>query len=411
MKLLIINDQGISGGGTENRIRIFVDMLLSHDTPSEIHILQKGITPIPKEYIGNTHLFFHFLKEGESAYWKTRRIISKYSITLAQVHNLLLMEPYVVLAAKHAGIPVVWWAHDYWLLCAKRSFIDPFHAMHKKMCYTSEKGHTCECMSFKTKVKYHIWQWAMNHASLAIAPGKILQQIHESEGILQGKWRVVTPWIDSIYISKKNSPSKQKNLQNNQKKEQKEQMLLYVGSLIEFKGAWVAAKALKHIVQKFPNVKLVFVGSEQEPESRYRKGIEEICTNDGTLNHVVFLGKKEKKELFALHQNAALYLCPTVCMESFGLNWAEAMASGCLVIASAIGSIPEYIKDNETGILFPPRDDRTLAKNIIALLSDNKKRTSISLNGKAFAQKHFTSQRATTEILALYNTLLSKQNE
>ena len=402
--LLIINDYGMQGGGTETRIRIFVEELLGRGTYNSIHILQRfDLNPDVNKALQKQHqnLFVHALKKNESGYNKAKEIIKRESITFVQVHNLLRITPRVVLAAKKMNIPVVWWAHDYWLLCANRSFINPFHARTEEFC--NKKG-IHKCMGWKTKVKYLFWKWCMNKADAAIAPSITLQKIHEKNNVLVGKWATITPWIDPVFfMTSKKEKKKQKKLPKEiNEKKGSGPCLLFVSSLVEFKGAWVAVHALKSIVQKFPQTKLVLVGAEQEKESRYRKDIEAIAMKDQTEKNIILLGTRTKEEIALLHKKADVYLCPTVCMESFGLNWAEAMVSGTPVVASNIGGIPDYIKNNDNGVLFPPRDHQMLAKAIMALLSNKKEAKALGRRGQQYAKTHFTSKRATDEIFALY---------
>jgi glycosyltransferase involved in cell wall biosynthesis len=299
---------------------------------------------------------------------------------------------------------VVWWAHDYWLLCAKRSFIDPYNASKEELCDKAAKKDCSRCMGLKTRMKYVLWKRIMNYTvDHAIAPAKILQEIHEYNNILQGKWSVIVPWIDSEYLNNSSLEKKKKK-----KDEEKNPIILFVGSLIEFKGAWVAAKAMKKICAAYPDAKLLFIGGEQEKEGKYRRQIDEICQQDGTSNAVVFLGKKTKEEIHELQRTAVVYICPTVCMESFGLNWAEAMAAGIPVVASAIGSIPEYVKDCERGLLFPARDHEALAQCVIKLFRDSRLAKHLAENGQQYVQKQFRVERATDEILGIYNRLLDK---
>jgi glycosyltransferase involved in cell wall biosynthesis len=409
MRILIVNDHGIIGGGTETRIRIFIELLL-REPSAEVHVLQPGQPPETDPLFSHERLIFHYYDRG--AYKDARRIIATHKIDIMQVHNLLLVQPYVLLAAKQAQIPIVWWAHDYWLLCTKRSFIDPYLASKDILCERA-KGVDCRrCMSLKTRLKHTVWKRLINFATCAIAPAKILQDIHEAAHVLKGKWHVVTPWIDPAFML---SEIKNKELTNLKKENERKKIkrnqsvknkLLFVGSLIEFKGGWVAAKAMKKIVEHFPNTELLFVGSEQGPESQYRQEIDRISSEDGTTKYITFLGGKNKKEIAALHAQSDLYLCPTVCMESFGLNWAEAMASGSCVVASAVGSLPEYITDGENGVLFPTKDHDALAACVIRLLSNNAERKKIARTGQRFAQTHFTGERAVKEIKEIYQGVL-----
>lgn len=392
MNLLIINDQGLYGGGTEQRIELFIQEALKRKFFKEIHIVQKYSPPQQKDL---DSVFFHTIPKNEIGYYFVQKIIQKHHINIVQAHNLLATHPFLILAVTSARIPLFWWAHDYWLLCAKRSFIDPFHAKIEKLCMKASGGSCHKCMNIKTRLKYLVWQKIMNLADMAIAPSSILQEIHEKNNILKKRWIIVTPWVDPYYFE-----------YHNPKKKKKEKILLFVGSLIEFKGAWVAAQALKKIVHQFPETKLIFVGSEQDPYSRYRQEIKQICTKDKTIQHITFLGKKTKEELATLYAQADIYLCPTVCMESFGLNWAQAMACGCPVIASMIGSIPEYIEPYETGLLFTPRNHEDLAQQILTLFSNPILTKKIAIQGKIYALEHFSVKKSTDTLLRLYQEKL-----
>jgi glycosyltransferase involved in cell wall biosynthesis len=95
-------------------------------------------------------------------------------------------------------------------------------------------------------------------------------------------------------------------------------------------------------------------------------------------------------------------------MESFGLNWAEAMAAGIPIVASNVGSIPEYIKDNERGLLFPAGNHEALAHTVIRIFENERLAKHIAENGQQYALKNFGVDHATEKILGIYTQLLFK---
>lgn len=61
--------------------------------------------------------------------------------------------------------------------------------------------------------------------------------------------------------------------------------------------------------------------------------------------------------------------------------WAEAMAVGLPVIASAVAGPLEYIIDGENGLLFPPGDAKALASCIAWLAGDQALRVRLIEGG------------------------------
>ena len=58
--------------------------------------------------------------------------------------------------------------------------------------------------------------------------------------------------------------------------------------------------------------------------------------------------------------------------EGFGLTAIEAMASGCVVVASNTGGLPEVVSDGKVGLLHEPGSQDSLAERTIRLLNDRE---------------------------------------
>ena len=309
-----------------------------------------------------------------------------------QTHNLLALSPLPILAAKILRKPVVFFAHDYWPVCGRRSFIPAETASQKTLCNETHLKKCIKCVGLKTVIKLKVFRKIVNLCNIGLTSSNFLANIYENEGVLKNKWRKLMPWIDLNKFIENKKPST------------KENTILFVGSLIEFKGAWVATKALKHILKEIPDAKLVLIGDGQEEQSIYRNNIENIINNDLISNNVLFLGRKNRDEIHEWHQKAKVFLFPTVCMESFGLAWAEAMASGCPVIASAIGSIPELISDK--GILAQPRNEIDLANAVIKIIKDTTFAQKLSEDGRKYAFENFDVKKSTDTLLKIYHEIL-----
>ncbi len=78
--------------------------------------------------------------------------------------------------------------------------------------------------------------------------------------------------------------------------------------------------------------------------------------------HVTYLGKIGMEEKVPLLRDARALLAPITWDEPFGLILAEAMLSGCPVVAFGRGSVPELVEEGVTGFL--PRDAAELVEII-----------------------------------------------
>jgi glycosyltransferase involved in cell wall biosynthesis len=90
--------------------------------------------------------------------------------------------------------------------------------------------------------------------------------------------------------------------------------------------------------------------------------------------------------------------------EGFGLTVAEAMASGCAVIAVGTSSIPEVVGD--AGVLVARSDADLLAAALVRLADDDRARTALAAKARARAAR-FTWEETARRTRALYEEVLA----
>jgi glycosyltransferase involved in cell wall biosynthesis len=121
------------------------------------------------------------------------------------------------------------------------------------------------------------------------------------------------------------------------------------------------------------------------------------------LDHplIEFLGEVNEQQKRVLLSNALALLFPIDWPEPFGLVMIEALASGTPVIARPCGSVPEVLRDGETGLLCKNEDEMVEAVHHAAVLDRAACRREF--------ERRFTVQIMVQNYLKLYEATLNGQ--
>ncbi|MDP9201672.1 MAG: glycosyltransferase family 4 protein [Gemmatimonadota bacterium] len=168
---------------------------------------------------------------------------------------------------------------------------------------------------------------------------------------------------------------------------------LAVASLIPEKGIHVLIDAFARIEVSEARLNIVGEGPE-------RGRLEELARSRGLESRISFLGLRD--DVDALLLRAHVFVHPCIWEEAFGYTLAEALATGCPVVASRIGSTPELVTDGETGLLVPPRDVSALAVAVGSVLRDSLFRERLGAKARRSATEQFSLEGSTNSHLDCY---------
>ena len=159
--------------------------------------------------------------------------------------------------------------------------------------------------------------------------------------------------------------------------------LLLVGRYGERKGCPELIAALARVRADGVDATLRLVGREEyEGEERaLRRGVEE----HGLEGSVEFAGVKNGSELVECYADAQVFCLPSR-REGVPLVLLEAMAFGLPVIATPVGGIGDYVRQEETGLLVSPRDVDSIADAIATLARDPGMRVRLGEAGRELVQ-------------------------
>jgi glycosyltransferase involved in cell wall biosynthesis len=285
------------------------------------------------------------------------------------------------LARTFPRTPVLVTAHDYSLVCARKSLVHrsgtscPGPSWQRcGPCAVSQYGlargnvlAAASLSSLRLLKKVATFTAVSDYVANRLSPiigqvaGKQVQTLHSfvPDGLYESGWQAERPEF---------LPAE-------------DGYLLYVGQLSRFKGVDVLIDAYRRLPSPPP---LVMLGTPH-PTSPAPESVPAGVTMRTSVAH---------RSVIAAMVRAACVVVPSVGPDSLPMTVSEAQNCGVPVIASAVGGIPEQVLDGRTGWLVPPADERALADRLAELLASGHRARAMGqagrLNGRRFTATHGT---------------------
>jgi glycosyltransferase involved in cell wall biosynthesis len=181
-------------------------------------------------------------------------------------------------------------------------------------------------------------------------------------------------------------------------------LVLMLGNIKEWKGQESVVRAMAAVRNAIPDALCLFVGDTAASDQYYRDRLNKLVKELKLGEHVLFTGYQSHVGDFINASDVVVHA--SVNPEPFGRVLIEAMALRKPVVGANAGAVPEIIRDEETGILFPPNDAEQLGAAIIRLLSHPHEARSMGDAGRARLESTFHIDNNTRETMALYQRLL-----
>ena len=181
----------------------------------------------------------------------------------------------------------------------------------------------------------------------------------------------------------------------------KEKFLINNGRYLLCVGAREPRKNLNRLIAAFveiaganPDLSLVIVG-------KYGWGDDINQNTKNQIPKIKLLGFVEKEDLAALYSGAEGFIYPSL-YEGFGLPILEAMACGCPVITSNLGSMKEIA--GESALLIEPENVESIVGAISKICRNKKVSEELKIKGFKRAGE-FNWQKTASQTLEVYRAL------
>jgi glycosyltransferase involved in cell wall biosynthesis len=154
--------------------------------------------------------------------------------------------------------------------------------------------------------------------------------------------------------------------------------------------------AVAELKPEFPSIHLMLGGSGSLGVF-LRKEAEKA----GLQKDVTFLGDVPEDALPAAYQAADVFALPTRALEGFGLVTVEALASGCPVVATPVGGIPEILKPFEPSLLAAGTDAPSIAEGLRRYLKRFLGDTAFRRKCRDYARAHYSWEKVAQDVQIL----------
>lgn len=320
---------------------------------------------------------------------RMRGLLDAVRPRIAHVHNIYHhLSPSVLPLLKDRGIPIVMTLHDLKLAC-------PAYTM---MC----GGKPCErcrggklynvavnrCIKGSLALSSLVMVEAYVHRALGLYANNVERFVVPSRFLLEKL--VQWGWARERFVHIPNFV----DIDRFRPGTQAGRRFVYCGRLDELKGIETLVRAAALARQP-----VTLIGS-----GPLEKRLRALTAELGADIH--FPGYLTKDALVAAIQDARAIVVPSECHENAPLALLEAYAAGRPVIGSRIAGIPELVREDETGMLYPAGDVAALADTLArAAALPDARISAMGAAGRAWVEQDFNAAIYLERQLGLYDSL------
>lgn len=283
----------------------------------------------------------------------------------------------------------------------KEHYIGCLTKFRTKNLYHIFRVHTyinCSFISNLKKKLYHLLSFLLSSKVDLYLPINEVNKIElmKNSRINEKKIEVVHNGVKALEIIEKNDSFNKTNI-------------AMIANLNYGKGHDIAIRALQLLVKEDKSYHMSFIGYEKtkSPDgTSITEKVKELSKELQVDNNISLLGYIERDNIGEIINNIDIIILPSY-SEGTPNCLLEAMSVKKIVIASAVGGIPEFIKDGENGFLHENKNYEELAKKIMDLRNLSKEKLdTIRENGYKTWKDEYTVERLCDYLDSLYKKIV-----
>ncbi|MDQ3014282.1 MAG: glycosyltransferase family 4 protein [bacterium] len=256
-----------------------------------------------------------------------------------------------------------------------------FKMMHSKIPFilNLQEGDPIPYIKRQVWFVYPLFQQIFRRANVIHALSHYLADFARDMGA-KGIVEVIPNGVNPELFSKQYSPEEIKIIRTELGLFPEDKVLITTSRLVKKNGVGDVIATLPLLPEQ---VKFVIIG--------IGKLEEELKAQVKALNlerRVVFAGLKPNNNLPGYLAASDIFIRPSL-SEGQGISFIEAMAAGIPIIATPVGGIPDFLKDNETGLFCEVQNPKSIAEKVTMLLENPELRATLTKNAKALVAEKY----------------------
>ena len=336
-----------------------------------------------------TRMFYSF--EAKRKFKQLLKDTKPDLVYIMQMHNKI--SPSIVYAAKELKIPIIHRISDFQYMCPNALFYND----KKCVCEDCLKGKRWSCVKYRCVLNSPVYsaikmaaKWLHDIMGVTkcidafVVPSSFtLQKLHQY-GIPMDKLYHIPTFF---------------NLKETDPTVEYKSFVLFVGRIEKQKGLMTLVKALENTPYD-----LKIIGFSNDG---YETTLKEYLKDK--QHHIEFLGHKNFDEIVPYLKTCLCTVVPSEWYDNFPNVILESFAYKKAVIATDIGSLPELIKNGETGLTFKYADIGDLKKKIKSMFDSPNKAASMGVNGYKTLVKEYSPQVHYVQLMNLFKNVINSK--
>lgn len=312
---------------------------------------------------------------------------------VAHLHNIYHhLSPSVLTPLRKRGIGTVMTIHDYKLFCPAL-----WHFNEQRVCERCRPYHYSACIAGRcvkdsraasmlcaTEMLMHdLFGAYLGRIDRFIAPSEFVASKLYGRGIGRDQVSVIPHAVDPDRWTPDAGA------------EGDGSYVLYLGRLTLEKGIMTVIRAFAGL----PHIPLRIAGAG------VIEGHARTLARELGAGNISFLGFKREEQVRRLLRDCRFLVLPSQWYENAPMAVLEAFACGKPAVASRIGSIPEMVREGDSGLLVAPGDPDDLGRAVETLWNDASLTREMGARARRLAETDYSSETHYERIVDIYKKI------